>query len=396
MKKVLLSLSVLLIHITLLSQTTIQVGADRIEELLTQIQNKRIALVVNHTSILSNNCHTHLIDTLHSREARLTRIFTPEHGLHGTASAGESINTTHDDYKGIQVVSLYGKSKRPTQQHLKDIELVIFDLQDVGARFYTYLSTLFYVMDACAEYHVPLLILDRPNPHDTIDGPMLISPKYQSFVGIIPIPVVHGLTLGEAAMMINGEKWLPHRRKVQLSVLKILHWQHGTPYSLPVAPSPNLRTDRAIMLYPTLCFIEGTSWSEGRGTSAPFEQIGYPHPKCGSHTFIPETQKGASSPKHEGKLCYGPDLSLRYFSLGINVEMLCEVAQISKRNKIKLITREHFFDLLAGNKQLRYQLNNGTRAHIIRAGWQRELKCYAILRQKYLLYRDDRRLLESL
>ncbi len=373
---------------SLWAQSKVRVGADHINEIVFRTKDKRVGIATNHTGILSDAAKTFLIDTLLSRGVDIRMIFTPEHGLRGDVDAGAHIASGRDPQSGLPVVSLYGKDKKPKPTQLQGIDMMLFDMQDVGVRFYTYISTLYYIMEACAEQGVSLLLLDRPNPHDTIDGAVMNNEKYRSFVSLLPIPTVHGLTLGEAALMINGEKWLRDGLQANLSILPVEGWRHGEPYSLPVPPSPNLRSDRAIALYPTLCYIEGTSWSEGRGTDAPFEQIGYPNRKCGPHTFVPKSRKGASSPKHSGKKCYGPDLSRWDFTLGINVELLIEVYKTSREHKIKFITNPRMFDRLAGNGTLRQQIMSGKSASEIRASWSRDLLRYRKVRSHYLLYPD--------
>ena len=245
-------------------------------------------------------------------------------------------------------------------------------------------------MQTCAETGTPIIILDRPNPHDAVDGPVLKDMKYRSFVGMFPIPAVHGLTMGELGQMINGEGWLGEGLTADLTVVTLLGWKHGDPYSLPVRPSPNLRSDRALLLYPTLCFIEGTCWSEGRGTEQPFEQTGYPDKRMGSHTFTPQSIAGAHAPKHEGKVCYGPDLTDYTVEPGINIEILTDIAASSKAAGVSLITRPQFFDLLAGGPTLRQQLESGVSPEAIRAGWQADLHDYISMRARYLLYPDCR------
>lgn len=300
-------LLILFLLVPQLVAAQVQVGADQIDQILVHTEGKKVGMTVNHTSILSNSQHTHIVDTLLARGVEVVKLFSPEHGFRGQADAGAKVGSGKDTKTGLSVVSLYGNHKKPLAGDLAGIELMIFDLQDVGVRFYTYISTLTYVMEACAEHGVPVLVLDRPNPHDFIDGAVRKDKKYSSFISLLPIPAVHGLTLGEAAFMMNSEGWLNNGVKTKLSVITVKGWKHGEPYSLPVPPSPNLKTDKAILYYPTICYFEATSWSEGRGTSFPFEQIGYPDKRFGDHSFTPKSVAGASSPKHKGQLCYGPD-----------------------------------------------------------------------------------------
>ncbi|MDO4695129.1 DUF1343 domain-containing protein [Porphyromonas sp.] len=373
-------------HTAVFSQ--IKVGAERISEILIYTKGKRVGITTNHTAVLDTPQKTHLIDTLLSHGVDIEALYTPEHGLRGNYDAGVVVESGYDSKTKIVVHSLYGKSKRPTRHQLKDIDLMIFDIQDVGVRFYTYISTMYYVMDACAEYAIPMLILDRPNPHDTIDGAVMKDNKYRSFVSLLPIPAVHGLTLGEAALMINGERWLSRGRTVPLSVLPVIGWKHGDPYSLPLPPSPNLRSDKAIALYPTICYLEACSWSEGRGTDHPFEQVGYPNSRCGEHSFIPTSMPGASSPKYKNKKCYGPSIVDYRSGQGIDLDLLLRLSSISKQNNITLISKPKLFDLLAGNSQLRRQINKGMSATDIRKSWQKDLDEYKKKRAKYILYED--------
>lgn len=378
----------LLLLLPLQAIAQVQVGADQIDQILVHTEGKKVGITVNHTSILTNSKHTHIVDTLLARGVEVVKLYSPEHGLRGKADAGAVVDSGNDGITGLPVVSLYGNSKKPTVKDLAGIELMIFDMQDVGVRFYTYISTLTYIMEACAEQNIPVLVLDRPNPHDYIDGPVRKDKRYSSFVSLLPIPAVHGLTLGEAAYMMNSEGWLKNGVRANLSVITVKGWSHGDSYSLPVAPSPNLRTDRAILLYPTLCYFEATSWSEGRGTDAPFEQVGYPDKRIGVHSFIPMSVVGATSPKHQGKRCYGPDLASYDWEKGINLEVIIDAFKVSKRYGIGFINRKSFFNLLAGNGELYQQIVSGLSAEAIRKRWQSDLNAYRVLRAKYLLYPD--------
>lgn len=372
------------------SQEPLQVGADRIDIISHLTEGKRVALVANQAAIQTDAAQTFLLDALLEAGVDVVRLFSPEHGFRGTADAGAVIDSSTDPLSGLPIISLYGKHRKPTVEDFAGLDVVLFDLQDVGVRFFTYISTLYYVMQTCAETGTPLVVLDRPNPHDAVDGPVLKDRKYRSFVGMFPIPAVHGLTMGELAQMINGEGWLGEGLTADLKVVTLKGWQHGDPYSLPVRPSPNLRSDRALLLYPTLCYIEGTCWSEGRGTEYPFEQTGYPDKRMGAHSFVPQSIPGATSPKHEGKRCYGPDLTTYDVVPGINLEILVDIAARSSAAGVKLITRPDFFDLLAGGPSLRRQLEEGQSADAIRASWQSDLEDYIALREKYLLYPDTR------
>lgn len=373
-----------------LSFAQVKVGADQWDEIKKHTSGKNVAITLNHTSVLSDSAHTHLLDVLMGNEVKVTKLFTPEHGLKGIIDAGKKVKSSKDQISGLPVISLYGNHKKPKPEELKGIDVMLFDLQDVGARFYTYISTLYYVLEACAEAHIPVVILDRPNPHDIVDGLVIEDKKYRSFVSLLPIPTLHGLTLGEAALMINGEGWLSGGIKAEVSVIKIKGWEHGNTYSLPVPPSPNLKSDRAILLYPTLCFFEATSWSEGRGTPYPFEQIGYPDKRFGNHRFVPKSMIGATNPKHKGKACYGPDLQKYPIQKGINLNIILDAAQSSRKYGIKFVNRTSFFNLLAGNSEFYHQINSATSAEEIRATWQLGLNKYIRIRAKYLLYPDGR------
>lgn len=368
----------------------IQVGADRWSEIKKHTDGKRVGLTLNHTSILTDSAHTHLLDHLLAKGVDVKKLYTPEHGFRGTADAGAIVRSGKDTKSGLPVISLYGNHKKPKVSDLRGIDVMLFDLQDVGVRFYTYISTMYYVMEACAEVGIPVVILDRPNPHDTIDGAVLKDTKYRSFVSLLPIPAVHGLTLGEAALMINGEGWLKGGIRADLSVITVTGWEHGDPYSLPIPPSPNLRSDRAIALYPTICYFEAASWSEGRGTDHPFEQVGYPDKRMGKKQFVPRSGPGATAPKHEGKACYGPDLSEYDVKPGINLDIILDAAQVSRKYGVRFINRTALFHLLAGNGELLEQIDSGMTADEIRATWSADLDTYKALRHRYLLYPDHR------
>jgi uncharacterized protein YbbC (DUF1343 family) len=326
------------------------------------------------------------VDSLLRAGFKIQVIFAPEHGFRGDADAGATIHNSKDDKTGIPVLSIYGKNKKPTTEQLKGIDLVIFDIQDVGVRFYTYISTMHYVMEACAENSVEMLILDRPNPHGSqVDGPVL-DLKYQSFVGMHPIPVSHGLTVGELALMIKGEKWLHNGIQCSLTVIPCKNWDHSMPWSITIPPSPNLPNDQAIMLYPSLCFFEGTEISVGRGTEFPFQVVGYPDPKFGTFSFTPQSSFGATDPLQKGKRCYGMDL--RYVPhQSFTLKYLLNFSKKFEKPE-QMITRLSFFNLLAGNDILAKQIAQGLSEEEIRDTWFSELKKYKELRKKYLLYND--------
>ena len=385
-----IALALLLLLSALSASAQLQVGADRMDEIVRLTEGKSVGLVANQAAVQTDPAHTFLLDALIDSGVEVKRLFSPEHGFRAMADAGAKVDSATDPVSGLPVISLYGKHHKPTAEDFAGLDVVLFDLQDVGVRFFTYISTLYYVMQTCAETGTPIIILDRPNPHDAVDGPVLKDMKYRSFVGMFPIPAVHGLTMGELGQMINGEGWLGEGLTADLTVVTLLGWKHGDPYSLPVRPSPNLRSDRALLLYPTLCFIEGTCWSEGRGTEQPFEQTGYPDKRMGSHTFTPQSIAGAHAPKHEGKVCYGPNLTDYTVEPGINIEILTDIAAHSSTAGVSLITRPQFFDLLAGGPTLRQQLESGVSPEAIRAGWQADLHDYISMRARYLLYPDSR------
>jgi uncharacterized protein YbbC (DUF1343 family) len=359
-----------------------KLGADRIDIILPEIRDKNIVMVVNQTSVLSNK--THLLDTLLTYDINIVKIFAPEHGFRGDADAGEKIIDGKDSKTGIDVVSLYGKNYKPSADQLKGIDVVIFDIQDVGTRFYTYISTMHYVMEACAENNKKCIILDRPNPNDYIDGPILDT-KYKSFVGMHPIPILHGLTIGELANMINGEGWLKDKIKCDMQVITMEGWKHGQPYSLPIKPSPNLPNDQAIKLYPSLCFFEATQVSVGRGTDYPFQVVGAPNPKYGKFSFTPRSIPGAKNPLLKGKTCYGLDLRNYEFEGGLSLQFLIEFYTKSGSGST-FFSSPKFMDLLSGNNALRQQIIKGMKEDDIRETWQPGLEKYKEVRTKYLLY----------
>lgn len=373
-------------------QATAQVknGADRLEELFPLLENKRISLVVNQTSLVQN---VHLLDTLYNKGVHITQVFAPEHGFRGDADAGEFIKNGKDYRTQVPIISLYGKNKKPQPAQLQQTDIVIFDIQDVGARFYTYISTMFYVMQACAENNKELIILDRPNPCDYVDGPVL-DMKYKSFVGMLPIPVLHGCTIGELAQMINGEGWLGNNLQCPLKVITIEDWKHGQPYSLPVKPSPNLPNDQAIALYPSLCPFEGTSVSVGRGTDFPFQIIGSPTTKNLKFRFMPHPMKGSDKhPLHQDTYCYGLNLSSeknipKGFSLQYVIQFYNYFQNLTKHAEKEFFTRPHWFDLLMGTNQVRLDILKYKTEEQIRSAWQKKLNQYKEIRKKYLLYED--------
>ncbi len=360
--------------------TSIQTGAQQLNTLLPKLKGKRVALVVNHTSLIGK---THLADSLKSVGVNLVKIFGPEHGFRGNAADGELVSDSVDKKTGIPLVSLYGKIKKPTPQQMADVDLVIFDIQDVGTRFYTYIGTMHYVMEACAEANKKMIVLDRPNPNDFVDGPINNKPL-KSFVAMHPIPIAHGLTVGEVARMLNGERWLLNGITCDLEVIPVKNWKHGQPYFLPVGPSPNLPNNQAIQLYPSICLFEGTAISLGRGTPFPFQVLGSPELKDLPFTFTPITIKGvAVKPPHEGQLCYGIDLRGDTPARKIDLSYVLKMYSIYP-DKEKFFTS--YFDILAGNPTLKQQIKDGLSEEQIRASWQPDLDLYNSVRKKYVLY----------
>lgn len=362
------------------SKTSVQTGADQIGTFYKSLLGKRVALVVNHTSLIGK---THLADSLKSLGVNIVKIFGPEHGFRGNAADGEHVNDSVDVKTGIALVSLYGKNRKPTSQQLDDVDVVIFDIQDAGTRFYTYISTMHYVMEACAESGKKVMILDRPNPNDFVDGPMNEKP-FQSFVAMHPIPIAHGLTVGELAQMINGEGWLTNKLKCDVEIIKLKNWKHGQAYELPVGPSPNLPNNQAIRLYPSICLFEGTVISVARGTAFPFQAIGNPELKGFTFTFTPVTIKGvAVKPPHENKVCYGIDLRSETPPRKISLSYLLTMYQ-AYSDKEKFFNS--YFDVLAATPKLKQQILQGMTEDQIRESWKSDLVVYQNMRKKYLLY----------
>ena len=363
----------------------LKTGAEQPEKYLPKIQNKEIGLVVNHTSEVDG---VHLVDFLLSKNIKVKTIFAPEHGFRGNAAAGEEVQNAVDTKTGIPVASLYGKNRKPTPEQLEGLDMIIFDVQDVGCRFYTYISTLHLVLEACAENKIPLLVLDRPNPNgDYVAGPVL-KPQFQSFVGMDPIPIVHGCTVGELAQMINGEHWYEGNGKCELVVIPVENYTHKTPYSLPIKPSPNLPNDLSVRLYPSLCFFEATSVSVGRGTPFPFQVLGGLDSTLGSFTFVPENIPGvALSPLNEGKTCYGIDLRTLSQVPEFTLKYFLEFYHHYKNEK-DFLTRENWLNLLAGTDDFIKQIREGKSETEILNSWQPQLEQYKEIRRKYLLYPD--------
>ncbi|GAA4428719.1 DUF1343 domain-containing protein [Pontibacter saemangeumensis] len=361
----------------------LQTGAAQLELYLPQLKGKRVGLVVNQTSMIGQ---THLVDTLVSRGVDVVTIFAPEHGFRGEADAGAHVKDAKDIRTGLPIISLYGQNKKPSAEQVKGLDILVFDIQDVGTRFYTYISTMHYVMEAAAENNKPVLVLDRPNPNGHyVDGPVL-DMKHQSFVGMHPIPIVHGLTVGELAEMINGEKWLKGQRQADLTVVPVANYTHNTAYILPVKPSPNLPNQQAIVLYPSLCLFEGTNVSVGRGTPTPFQVIGSPYYLKKDFSFTPVSTAGATEPPYKGQTCYGMNLTAPSKAQPFTLAYLLEMYQNSSE-KDKFFN--NFFEKLAGTSRLREQIKAGKSEAEIRASWEPALTAYKTLRKQYLLYPEN-------
>jgi uncharacterized protein YbbC (DUF1343 family) len=358
-------------------------GIERLGLILDSLKGKRIAVVANQTSVLNN---VHLVDTLLALKIEVVKVFAPEHGFRGQADAGEKINHSVDEKTGLPLVSLYGNNKKPSTEQLKDVDILLFDIQDVGVRFYTFISTLHYIMEAAAENGKKVIVLDRPNPNaHYIDGPVL-EKEFTSFVGMHPVPIVYGMTIGEYAMMINGENWLENGVKCDLSVLPCKNYTHQTTYSLPIAPSPNLKTDRAIALYPSLCLFEGTTVSLGRGTDRPFEMYGHPKFPATSFAFTPIPMPGAKTSTQLNNKCNGYDLSSSAERVSkIDLSYLINANKLLADSGI-FINQNVFFNRLAGNSVLKDQLHECWTEEEIRATWKNGIDSFKLIRSKYLLY----------
>ncbi len=361
------------------------VGAQRTGEYLPLLEGKRVAVVTNQTGLIGER---HLVDSLLALQVHVVKVFAPEHGFRGEADAGEHVKDGRDARTGLPLVSLYGSNKKPKLEQLADVDVLLFDIQDVGVRFYTYIGTLHYVMEAAAENGKQVVVLDRPNPNGFyVDGPVL-DMAHSSFVGMHPVPLVHGMTVGEFARMINGEGWLKGGKGCDLTVITCSGYAHDTLYPLPVRPSPNLPNMAAVYLYPSLGLFEGTIVSVGRGTEKPFQCIGYPGDPVGHYTFTPKPMPGAKDPPHKGVLCKGLDLE-EYGAIQsrldhrINLQWLIGM-YAEAPDKMKFFTP--FFDKLAGGPSLREQVIAGMSEELIRASWSEGLHHFALVRAKYLLY----------
>ena len=382
--KALLALLFLIVN---LYASSIEVGAEQLKKYLPLLTNKKVALVVNHASVVKQK---HLVDVLLENGVAVKQIFAPEHGFRGKADAGEHLKNGVDVKSGLPIVSLYGKHKKPTSQDLNNIDVIVFDIQDVGVRFYTYLSTLHYIMEAAAENGVKVIVLDRPNPNGScIDGPVM-QKEFYSFVGLHPVPILYGMTIGEYALMINGQEWLKGAVKADLEVIKLQNYAHNSFYHLAIKPSPNLPNDRAIKLYPSLALFEGTVISAGRGTHKQFQLYGAPLYNIHGFSFTPTPQEGAKYPKHKNKICYGVDLStLDVQKLHQENRMDIGYLKDAYKNysdKKQFFLKSGFFERLVGTNMLRQQVIDDVSKKEIRKSWEVGLYNFKSIRKKYLLY----------
>ncbi len=362
-------------------------GANQTEAYLPLLKNKNVGIVGNQTSVIfkEDGSFTHLVDSLLARDISVSRVFSPEHGFRGKADAGEKVIDGIDQKTGVPIISLYGNNKKPSPKQLEGLDIIVFDIQDVGVRFYTYISTLHYILEASAEANISVLVLDRPNPNGNyIDGPIL-EKENKSFVGMHPVPIVHGMTIAEYAQMINGQNWLPNNLTADLMVIPMKNYTKNTVYDLPIKPSPNLPNAKAINLYPSLCFFEGTNVNAGRGTNKQFQIFGSPFLDRDfySYSYTPKANEGAKNPKHKNELCFGKDLSNAPKLSAINLHWLIEAYQHTNKKEAFF---NSFFTKLAGTKKLQKQIENGISEEKIKAGWQKDLTQYDKMRQQYLLY----------
>ena len=365
-------------------------AANQTEKYLPLLKGKRVAVVANQTTVIESKekkRYVHLVDSLIGLKVDIIKVFAPEHGFRGKADAGEHVSNHKDIKTGLPIISLYGENKKPSREQIEDIDIVVFDIQDVGVRFYTYISTMTYVMEACAEMNIPVIVLDRPNPNGHyVDGPVL-EMEHQSFVGMHPVPLVYGMTIGEYAQMVNGEKWLENGIKCNLTIIPLINYTHDSEYSLPIRPSPNLPNDQSINLYPSLGFFEGTIINAGRGTEFQFQRYGAPFfpsdSKVDHITYTPQPNFGSKYPKFKDELCYGVDLSKTKKQSSVNLKWLIDA--YNKTPKEKGFFGKSF-TIHAGTLQLQKQIESGKTAEEIRVSWQKGVKKFKKVRKKYLIY----------
>ena len=377
-------LPIILLSRSVNGQNIIIPGAWKTDSYFSSLGGDRaIGVVANASSMIGEK---HLIDSMISAGINVKKIFAPEHGFRGEAEAGEFIQNTIDEKTGLPIISLYGNQKKPSSKEMSGLDVIVFDIQDIGIRFFTYISTLHYMMESCAKEGIPLLVLDRPNPNgDYIDGPVL-DLSFRSFVGMNPIPIVYGMTIGELARMINGEGWLRNGMKCELTIIPLDGYTHSTPVILDREPSPNLPNTQSIRLYPSLCLFEATDISVGRGTDFPFQVIGFPAPIFGNFTFVPQAIPGKSiHPLHKGDTCYGIDLRRDSLHTRFTLKFILDFYHLSNWGE-KFFKRPDFFDKLAGSSLLRSQILDGLDENQIRESWQPQLQEFMLKRKPYLLY----------
>lgn len=379
--------NIMLIDNVVKKSSEINTGAYRLQEYLPLIKGKNIAVVANQSSVINK---AHLVDSLLSLGVTIKKVFCPEHGFRGVVDAGEKVKSEKDEKTGLSIISLYGKNKKPSAEQLKDVDIVIFDIQDVGVRFYTYLSTLHYVMEACAESNKAFILLDRPNPNGYyVDGPVLEN-EFKSFLGLHPVPIVYGLTIGEYAQMINGEGWLKNGIKCKLKIITCENYTHKDFYELTIKPSPNLPNMSSVYLYPSLGLFEGTVVSVGRGTDLPFQIIGHPTLQKSNYTFVPQSKIGASDPKYKGQTCYGynlADFGAEYIKNYKKIYLFWLMGTY-QNTPDKTTFFDQNFNFHAGNSTLQKQIKEGITEDEIRKSWQEGIKKFKTIRKKYLLYPD--------
>lgn len=366
----------------------IVLGAENSQAYLAQLKGKKVGIVSNQTGVLrQDGTYIHLVDFLIGQGINVVKIYSPEHGFRGDADAGAKVNSSVDKKTGLPIVSLYGNNRKPTSTQIADVDILVFDMQDVGARFYTYISTLHYVMEAAAQSKKKVMVLDRPNPNaHYIDGPMM-KPENKSFVGMHPVPIIYGMTMGEYAQMINGEGWLDGKIKADLTVIPLKNYTHQSKYSLPVKPSPNLPNDQAINLYPSTCLFEGTNVNEGRGTEQQFQVYGSPFLKNMPYQYTPISRPGAKEPKFKNQVCYGEDLTSAPYQTRINLQWLINAYKNNTKQPFWTYNgKKLWIDQLAGTDQLRKQIEAGKTEDEIRATWKADLDQFKQVRKKYLIY----------
>ena len=374
----------------------IGLGAENTSQYLHLLKGKKVGVVSNQTGILRVNPENlvyketiHLVDFLLDQKINVVKIYSPEHGFRGDADAGEKVKSGVDSKTGLPIVSLYGNNRKPTAEQIKDVDILLFDMQDVGARFYTYISTLHYVMEAAAENGKKVIVLDRPNPNaHYVDGPVM-QPEFTSFVGMHKVPIVYGMTIGEYARMINGEGWLKNGIKTDLSVIPLTYYKHSKKYTLPVKPSPNLPNDHSINLYPSTCLFEGTNVNEGRGTDIQFQVYGSPYLKNMPFQYTPVSKPGATSPKFKDELCFGEDLTETPYMNEISLKWLINAYQNNTKQPFWTLNgKKLWIDQLSGTADLRKQIEAGWSEDRIKATWQKDLEEFKKVRSKYLIYQD--------